>query len=157
MLRTLSDEAPDLTIETPDGERLTPNWTRTGPGEFVAETPAGALGLYRASAGGLEAVALNGPANPKEYAALESTGDVLRPLAERTGGGVYELDRPSAPLPDIRRVARGANASGSGWLGLRERGAYAVRSSTSVPLLPGLLAVLALIAFLLLAWRREGR
>ena len=157
VLRTLSDEAPDLTIETPDGERLTPNWTRTGPGEFVAETPAGALGLYRASAGGLEAVALNGPANPKEYAALESTGDVLRPLAERTGGGVYELDRPSAPLPDIRRVARGANASGSGWLGLRERGAYAVRSSTSVPLLPGLLAVLALIAFLLLAWRREGR
>jgi MYXO-CTERM domain-containing protein len=32
-----------------------------------------------------------------------------------------------------------------------------VRSSTSQPLLPGILAAAALILMLLLAWRREGR
>ena len=43
------------------------------------------------------------------------------------------------------------------WLGLRERGAYAVRSSTSLPLLPGLLAIGLILLALLAAWRREGR
>ncbi|MEQ8558919.1 MAG: hypothetical protein RIB03_11430 [Henriciella sp.] len=156
-LRTLSDNAPPLSIETPDGALMEPNWQEAGPGEFVAEAPIDRLGLFRARSGGLEAVTLNGPANPKEYAALEATPDILQPVADITGGGVYTLDRPSDSLPDIRRVGRNASAQGAGWLGLRERGAYAVRSSTSLPLLPGLLAALAIVAFLLLAWRREGR
>jgi len=42
-------------------------------------------------------------------------------------------------------------------LGLRERGAYAVRSSTSLPLLPGILAMALIVLLLMLAWRREGR
>ena len=136
---------------------MEPDWQATGPGEFAAEAPIDRLGLFRARSGGLEAVTLNGPANPKEYAALEATGEVLEPLVRRTGGGIYTLDTPSDSLPDIRRVGRNADAQGGNWLGLRERGAYAVRSSTSVPLLPGLLAALAIVAFLLLAWRREGR
>ncbi|WP_018146465.1 hypothetical protein [Henriciella marina] len=156
-LRTLSDTAPTLSVETPDGETLNPRWTETGPGEFTAELPIDQLGLFRATSGGLEAVALNGPANPKEYASLEATGDVLRPVSEATGGGIYDLTRPGAALPDLRRVSASANAAGAGWFGLRERGAYAVRSSTSVPLLPGLLAVILILAFLILAWRREGQ
>lgn len=156
-LRTLSDNAPPLSIETPDGSLMEPTWQAAGPGEFVAEAPIDRLGLFRARSGGLEAVTLNGPANPKEYAALEATGDVLEPLASLTGGGVWTLDRPGDRIPDIRRVGRGASAEGANWLGLRERGAYAVRSSTSLPLLPGLLAALAIVAFLILAWRREGR
>lgn len=156
-LRTLSDTAPTLNVETPDGETLSPQWTETGPGEFTSEIPIDQLGLFRATSGGLEAVALNGPANPKEYASLEATGEVLRPVSDATGGGIYDLTRPGAALPDLRRVSASANAAGAGWLGLRERGAYAVRSSTSVPLLPGLLAVILILAFLILAWRREGQ
>ncbi|WP_233355967.1 DUF7408 domain-containing protein [Henriciella aquimarina] len=156
-LRTLSDNAPPLSIETPDGQTMQPQWQATGPGEFAAEAPIDRLGLFRARAGGLEAVTLNGPANPKEYAALEATPEVLQPVAAMTGGGIYTIDSPGDAIPDVRRVAQGANATGGNWLGLRERGAYAVRSSTSLPLLPGLLAAIALIVFLLLAWRREGR
>ncbi|MEQ8558917.1 MAG: hypothetical protein RIB03_11420 [Henriciella sp.] len=55
---------------------------------------------------------------------------------------------------DLQPSSKG---EGGNWLRLRERAAYAVRSSTSLPLLPGLLAALAIVAFLLLAWRREGR
>ena len=156
-LRTLSDNAPPLSIETPDGAFMEPDWQEAGPGEFVAEAPIDRLGLFRARAGGLEAVTLNGPANPKEYAALEATEEVLDPLASLTGGGTWTLDRPGDSIPDVRRVGRNANAEGGNWLGLRERGAYAVRSSTTLPLLPGILAALAIIAFLLLAWRREGQ
>ena len=156
-LRTLSDNVPPLTIETPDGTTMEPAWQAVGPGEFAAEAPIDRLGLFRARSGGLEAVTLNGPVNPKEYAALEATPDVLSPLTTRTGGGVYEVDSPSGSLPDIRRVGRNAGAEGANWLGLRERGAYAVRSSTSLPLLPGILAMALIVALLMLAWRREGR
>ena len=155
-LRTLADRAAPLTIETPQGGFLEPDWRVEGPGSYSAEVPVDQLGLYRARSGGLEAVALNGPANPREYSALEATGDLLRPLADSTGGGIYGLDA-RGDTPDIRLVARRAKADGTNWLGLRERGAYAVRSADSLPLMPGLLAVLLALGALIWAWRREGR
>lgn len=155
-LRTLADRAAPLIIETPDGSFLEPEWRSDGPGSYNAEVPVDQLGLYRALSGGLEAVALNGPANPREFAALEATGNVLRPLTETSGGGVYTLEN-AGQAPDIRMVGRRADASGGNWLGLRERGAYAVRSSTSLPLLPGLLAIGLILLALIAAWRREGR
>ena len=82
---------------------------------------------------------------------------MLQPLARATGGGVFRLNADGSGLPDIRRSgARGISAGGN-WLGLRERGAYAVRSSSSQALLPGIAAAALLVLFLLLAWRREGR
>ncbi|MCR9193528.1 MAG: hypothetical protein NXH88_02280 [Hyphomonas sp.] len=155
-LRTLADRAAPLVIETPDGSFLEPSWREEGPGSYSAEVPVDQLGLYRAQSGGLEAVALNGPANPREFAALEATGEVLRPLSESSGGGIYSIARPGQ-VPDIRMVGRRADASGGNWIGLRERGAFAVRSSTSLPLLPGLLAIGLILLALLAAWRREGR
>lgn len=156
-LRTLLDTAPPLEIQTPEGDVIKPRWTNRSPGVFTAETPIDQLGIYRARSGGLEAIALNGPANPKEYADLTSTADVLEPVAKATGGGVFRLNEAGTNLPEIRRIGNQRTASGNGWLGLRERNAYAVRSSTSQPLLPGILAAAALILMLLLAWRREGR
>lgn len=156
-LRTLSDGAPDLTLETPEGEIIALNWTAEAPGLFEAEAPISQLGLYRAEAGGLQAVALNGPANPKEYADLQSTTEVLAPLADATRGGVFRIGADGSRLPELRRVGRMGGASGGDWIGFRERSAYVVRSSTSQPLLPGIAAALALMLFLLVAWRREGR
>ena len=156
-LRTLAGNAPPLTLETPEGEILQPVWQQIVPGLFQAEAAIDQLGLYRADAGGLEAVALNGPANPREYADLQSTTEVLAPLANATRGGVFRIGENGTGLPELRRVSERANAAGSNWLGLRERGAYAVRSSTSIPLMPGLIAAGVLLLLLLWAWRREGR
>lgn len=156
-LRTLLDSAPPLEIETPEGGTLRPNWVNRGPGTFAAEAPIDELGIYRARSGGLEAIALNGPANPREYADLTSTADILEPVSRATGGGVLRLNAAGTNLPEIRRIGNQRTAAGNDWIGLRERDAYAVRSSTSQPLLPGILAAAALILMLLLAWRREGR
>lgn len=156
-LRTLTDTPPPLVIETPDDATLDPSWQAAGPGEFVAEVPIDGLGLYRARAGDLEAVALNGPANPREYIDLRSSTEVLRPVADATGGGVFRINDAASNLPDLRRVSRRGDAAGASWLGLRERDAYTVRDSRSTPLLPGLLAALMAIALLVFAWRREGR
>jgi len=156
-LRTLSDTAPALQIETPEGSTIEPRWTRVAPGLFAAEAPIDQLGLYKARSGGLESVTLNGPANPKEYADLQSSTEVLEPTSEATDGGVFRINTSASNLPDIRRVARRGNASGGNWLGLRERDAYAVRSPASQPLLPGILGAGLIVLLLLLAWRREGR
>ncbi|MFN3911703.1 hypothetical protein, partial [Hyphomonas sp.] len=152
-LRTLLDTAPPLDIQTPEGDVIQPRWISRGPGVFTAEAPIDQLGIYRARSGGLEAIALNGPANPKEYADLTSSVSVLEPVARATGGGVLRLNTAGTNLPEIRRIGNQRTAAGNGWIGLRERDAYAVRSSTSQPLLPGILAAAALILMLLLAWR----
>ncbi len=155
-LRTLADQAAPLIIEAPDGSFLEPDWRTEGPGSYSAEVPVDQLGLYRAISGGLETVALNGPANPREFAALDATGDILQPLTDRTGGGIYRLE-DAGDIPGNRMVSRTAKADGTNWLGLRERGAYAVRSSNSISLMPAWLAVLAMLALLIWSWRREGR
>lgn len=156
-LRTIANAAPPLTLETPEGISVAPDWREDGPGQFSAEAPIDQLGLYRAQAGGLEAVALNGPANPQEYTDLRSTTDVLAPIADATDGAVMRAGANGQGAPDIRRVGRRGAASGSDWIGLRERDAYTVRASTSQPLLPGLLAALLIALLLILAWRREGQ
>ena len=156
-LRTLSENAPPLTIETPEGDTLDAVWREDRPGQYSADVPVDGLGLYRAYAGELEAVALNGPANPREYLDLRSTETVFEPVADATGGGVIRIAEPGTSLPEIRRVSRRGAAAGSNWLGLRERDAYAVRDSRSTPLLPGLFAVLLVLGTLMYAWRREGR
>jgi len=78
-------------------------------------------------------------------------------VANATDGGVFRLNALGSNLPDLRRVSRRASAAGSNWMGLRERDAFAVRDSRSTPLLPGVVAALLLLIFMMLAWRREGR
>ncbi|MEO0722409.1 MAG: hypothetical protein AAFY43_09700, partial [Pseudomonadota bacterium] len=95
--------------------------------------------------------------NPQEYTDLRSTTDVLAPIADATDGAVMRAGANGQGAPDIRRVGRRGAASGSDWIGLRERDAYTVRASTSQPLLPGLLAALLIALLLILAWRREGQ
>ncbi len=155
-LRTLAERPPQLTLEGPDGDERDVKWREDRPGQYSAEAPISDLGLYRARAGGLEAIALNGPANPLEYRDLRATGDVLQPLIEPAGGGV-EAFSSGGGLPEIRRIGRRDQASGRGWFGLRERGAYVVQDQRSQPLLPGLAAALVAMALLMLAWRREGQ
>ena len=155
-LRTLADQAAPLIVQTPNGAFLEPEWREEGPGSYSAEVPVDQLGLYRAQSGGLEAVALNGPANPLEFADLTASGETLQPLGDATGGGIYAL-QAAEDAPNLRLVGRRANAAGRSWMGLRERGAYVVRNANSVPLLPGLLVVILAMAAIIWAWRREGR
>ena len=156
-LRTLAQAPAALDIVTPEDELLTPDWREDGPGLYSAEVPINGLGLYRARAGDLEAVALSGPANPTEYVDLRSVTDVLEPVAEATGGGVFRVNEAASNLPELRRVSRRADTSGNNWMGLRERDAYAVTDSRSTPLLPGFVAAMLVLVFMMLAWRREGQ
>ena len=157
-LRTLTDDPPRLTLTDPNGVQSRIEWTAVAPGLFEARAPAPRLGLYAARAGDSTTVALNGPANPREYADVRSTTEVLFNVTESSGGGAQRIGvGPNVDLPELRWVSERGNASGDGWTGLRRRNAYAVRASQATPLLPGVIGAGLVILLMMLAWRREGR
>lgn len=157
-LHTMSDTPPAMTLTGPDGAKVESPWSRVSPGNYRAVLPAKELGLYRATSGKLNAVTLRGPTHPREYLDLRATPDKLQPVAAATLGGVFRLGADGTPtMPRIDRIGERGNAAGSDWLGLRQRGAYAVRATESTTLLPGVVGMLLACAFLMLAWRREGR
>lgn len=157
-LQTMSDAPAKLVMTGPDGKEVESDWSLVSPGHYQASLPANALGLYRAKSGKLSAVTLRGPTHPREYLDLRATADKVQPLATATLGGVYKLGADGTPnLPRMQRVDERGNAAGSDWFGLRKRNAYAVRATESTTLLPGVIGMLLACAFMMLAWRREGR
>ena len=61
---------------------------RPSPGVWQSTITASELGLWRATDGKLNALVNIGPANPREFAEVTSTTDVLAPIAKATGGDV---------------------------------------------------------------------
>jgi len=143
-----------VTLTMPSGKTVNLPLTRSEPGIWRAETKAGELGLYRATDGILSTVTAAGPLNPKEVADMRATDEVLKPDAEASGGSVHWLEDG---MPELRRVGEGDSASGSGWIGLRNNGAYRVTALEQEKLLPQWLALLLIVGALLLAWKLEGR
>ncbi len=157
-LRTLSDSPKPLTLTTPGGESREAPWTLVSPGRYSATLPGREFGVYTVESGDLKGVTLRGPTHPREYIDLRATPEKLQPVAVATLGGVYRVGADGTPeMPEVRRIGARGNASGNEWLGLRERKAYAVRATESTNLLPGVVGMLLAVAFLMLAWRREGR
>jgi uncharacterized membrane protein len=152
--RTMEPSVPPVLLTMPDGKTMPVAMTKTEPGLWRGTAKAGALGLYRATDGILSTVTAAGPLNPKEVSDMRATVDMLKPVAEASGGSVRWLEDG---IPDVRRVGAGDNASGSSWIGLRSNGAYRVTALEQSKLLPQWLALLLIVGALLLAWRLEGR
>jgi hypothetical protein len=153
---TLGDAPDAVEIVAPSGAKETHAFTAAGPGVWRAVIAPKETGLYEARADGLQAFAAVGPLNPKEAAAVNATGDILKPLANASGGAVTFLGESAANLPQIHRVDRGAGAAGPGWIGVERNGAYVVRASAAEPLGPGWTWAAAGLLLLMLGWRREA-
>ena len=152
--RTMAATTPPVMLTMPDGKQMPVALTKAEPGIWRGSAKAGQLGLYRATDGILSTVTAAGPLNPKEVSDMRATEDVLKPVAQASGGGVHWLEDG---IPEVRRVAAGDSANGSNWIGLRSNGAYRVTALEQSKLLPQWLALLLIVGALLLAWRLEGR
>lgn len=153
--RTL-DPDPDRTavVRAPDGTETTVTLEPSSGGRWTATLAVADAGLYRVRSGELSALAAVGALNPLEQADLRTTEAVVAPMAEATGGGVFWL--ADGNLPDVRRVRPGRAAAGRGWLGVPETESYSVTGVREIPLIPSVLALLALLGSLVGAWVREG-
>lgn len=151
--RSLSQEAPEVTITGSDGEEVTLPLTEVGPGDFETLWQAPAPGLYRLADGALEAVIALGAATPREFEEVIATGDLLTPVIEATGGGVFALEDG---MPRLNSVREGRPAAGADWMGIIPRDAAKVTETRVSTLMPAWLWLLLSAALILGGWLIEG-
>ena len=156
--QTMADEVADVTVTSPSGAARTVKLDAKKPGVWESSVSANELGLWRATDGKLNALINVGPANPREYAEVTSTTQVLAPLANATGGDARRLDDGSGlTVPRILPVRSADTYKGDDWLGLKMSNASVVRGVGVLPVFAGLLGLLLLLGSLAGTWVREGR
>ena len=156
--QTMADTVNEVTLTSPTGARSAVNLKPVEPGLWQADMTAKELGLWRASDGKLTALANVGPANPREFAEVTSTTQVLGKLADATGGSVKRLaDGNSISVPRVVPVRTSTTYKGDDWIGLKMREVSVVRGIGVLPIFAGLIGLLLLIGSLAATWAREGR
>jgi len=156
--QTMAETVDPVTVTSPSGKTQVLALDAAGPGEWRGTVTADELGLWRASDGKLNALVNVGPPNPKEFAEVTSSVDVLSPLTTATGGDTRRLDDGSGlSIPRILAVRSSDTFKGDDWIGLKMRDASVVRGIGVLPVFSGLLGLLLLIGSLAATWLREGR
>jgi hypothetical protein len=156
--QTMADNVDQVTLTSPSGQTRTLTLQASEPGLWKSTLRADELGLWRATDGKLTALANLGPANPREFAEVTSTTDVLKDIANATGGGARRIasgDRIN--VPRIVPVHSSATYRGDDWIGLKMREASVVKGIGVLPVFAGLLGLLLLVGALAATWAREGR
>ena len=157
--QSMAEEVAQVTVTTPSGQTRQLTLDKAEPGVWKAVTQANELGLWRATDGKLTALVNVGPANPREYAEVTSTTNVLSPLTTATAGDTRRLADASGnvTIPRFLGVRSSETFKGDDWLGLKMRDASVVRGIGVLPLFAGMLGLLLLIGSLAATWTREGR
>ncbi len=156
--QTMADAVTPVTVTSPSGTTRELNLNAGEPGLWTATTEANELGLWQATDGKLKALINVGPANPKEFSAVTSTTETLKPLAQATGGDVRRVAENAAiNLPRIVPVHSSSVFRGDGWLGVHMRDASVVRGVGVLPIFAGVIGLLLLLGAFAATWLREGR
>jgi hypothetical protein len=156
--QTMADTVAPVTVTSPSGTTRELTLTAGDPGLWSAIIPANELGLWQATDGTLKALINVGPTNPKEFSEVTSTTDMLKPLAQATGGDARRIvDGTSIDLPRIVPVHSSSVFRGDGWMGVRMRDASVVRGVGVLPVFAGLIGLLLLLGAFAATWLREGR
>jgi hypothetical protein len=154
--QTMADTAAPVTLTTPSGATQTISLQPGDPGLWRGSLNVKELGLWRATDGKLTALVSVGPPNPREFAEVTSTTDVLAPIANASGGEARRLNDPVS-VPRVIAVRSGDSFKGQDWIGLRMRDVSVVRGIGVLPVFAGLLGLLLLIGALAATWAKEGR
>ncbi|GIK80143.1 MAG: membrane protein [Alphaproteobacteria bacterium] len=156
--QTMAESVGEVTVTTPSGQTRTLTLQPAEPGLWRGATPAGELGLWRATDGKLTTLVNVGPANPREFAEVTSTAEVLAPLANATGGSARRLDDGGTlRVPRVIGVRASETFKGEDWIGLKMRDVSVVRGIGVLPVFAGLLGLLLLVGSFAAMWAREGR
>jgi hypothetical protein len=157
--QTMADAVSAVTLTSPSGVTRSLTLVAGEPGVWRATVAANELGLWRATDGKLTTLVNVGPANPREFAEVTSTTDVLAPIANATGGDSRRIIDASGALdmPRVLAVRSSDTYKGDDWLGVKMRDASVVRGIGVLPMFAGVLGLLLLIGSLAATWAREGR
>ena len=154
--QTLGEAPGEAVVTGPTGDPLPLKLEPGGAGIWRAETQVPEFGLYSAVNGDLRALVHVGPPNPREFAEVLSTPDLLRPVLE-AGRGAAERIADGTAIPRIVPVRAGATASGQSWIGLENAQASVLKGISRLPLFNGLIGLVLLLMATAAMWAREGR
>jgi hypothetical protein len=156
--QTMSDSVTPVTVTSPSGKTRELTLSASEPGLWRSAIPADELGLWQATDGTLKALINVGPINPKEFSEVTSTTELLKPLAQATGGDARRVvDGSSIDPPRIVPVRASSIFRGDGWMGVKMRDASVVRGVGVLPIFAGLIGLLLLLGAFAATWLREGR
>ena len=156
--QTMADSVTPVTVTSPSGATRELTLSASEPGTWRSTIPASELGLWQATDGTLKALINVGPTNPKEFSEVTSTTEMLKPLAQATGGDTRRVvDGSGIDLPRIVPVRASGVFRGDGWLGVKMRDASVVKGVGVLPLFAGLIGLLLLLGAFAATWLREGR
>src|SRR5471032_3145597 len=143
--QTMADSVNEVTLTSPTGAARTLTLQAVEPGVWRAAVTANELANV-------------GPANPREFAQVTSTTEVLRALTSATGGDARRLaDGNTLDVPRVVPVRTSTTFKGDDWIGLKMRDLSVVRGIGVLPIFAGLLGLLLLVGSLAATWAREGR
>jgi hypothetical protein len=156
--QTMADSVAPVTVTSPSGATRELTLSSGEPGQWRATLPAGELGLWQATDGTLKALINVGPTNPKEFSEVTSTTDMLKPLAQATGGDARRvIDGGSLDMPRIVPVRSSSVFRGDNWMGVKMRDASVVKGVGVLPMFAGIIGLLLLLGAFAATWLREGR
>src|SRR6185312_4068986 len=156
--QTMADTVNEVTLTSPTGATRKLTLQPVEPGLWRTQVTANELGLWRATDGKLTALSNVGPANPREFAEVTSTAEVLRPIADATGGAARRLDDGGKlDIPRVVAVRTTTSFKGDDWIGLKMRDVSVVRGIGVLPIFAGLIGLLLMVGALAATWAREGR
>ncbi|WP_310621342.1 hypothetical protein [Flexibacterium corallicola] len=157
--QTLASSVDPIVITEPSGDTQTLSVKEEEDGMWRGTIVAKALGLYSASDGQLTAITNVGPANPKEYKQVISTGQLLAGLSKETGGTIKRLVSADGniDLPQITMMGSAARYHGGNWIGFKRSEASNLTGVTRYPVLNGFLGLALLLGALCFTWFRESR
>jgi hypothetical protein len=164
--RTMGESVPPVTVRNQQGKTEEIVLEKMAPGLFRTTKDVERPGLYKMTQGDLSAIADAGVEDVREMSEVTATETKLEPLLSVTGGGVFWTKTASllgtgsatnVTLPRIAMMSAVRVMAGNGWMGLKDRAAYVTRGVKLTPMFTGFAALAALLAFMALAWWREGR
>ncbi|MEH6404553.1 MAG: hypothetical protein V7750_14335 [Sneathiella sp.] len=144
-----------VTLTSPDGLTQRIELETLGPGRQEGTAPLTQIGVYKISDQKSSTMIAVGPLNSIEAQDIRSTSEKVAHIASATGGGIRRI--ASAQEISFKRVSSTGTQSSNFWLGLRGNKNYEVTGYTQSSLFPAPLAIFTLLAFLCLAWWKEGR
>lgn len=157
-LQTMAERPETVTITKPSGATETVTLQAAEPGLWRGQVEISELGLWRAEAGRLTRLINVGPPNPREFTDVTSTLDLLRPLVEATGGGLWRISETGdLRMPRLVPTRSASSLRGEDWMGIRQRDASVVRGIGILPAFAGLIGLVLLLGALAAVWAREGR
>lgn len=162
--QTMGDKGNPVTIRTPSGKTIEGTPKQVSPGLWRITLPVTEPGMYSAVQQGQNvagAFANVTPRSPKDYLHTLSTPDLLKPVAESSGGAVTRMMDANGKVIVPRIEARPQTASrsdlkGNDWIGVRMTDAGRIMGVQGSPLLPGWAGFLLVVGLLAAAWHKEG-